>query len=120
MKKRIPKDFKVKDSDREYAVRKGWPLHLPDVFLADFKEYHETAETRHVNWRAAFKRHMRMNSPTGGFYKPWTWERKVNDAKAMESAKHPRTEIPRTSEKERTPMPASTREIVERMRTKFE
>jgi len=121
MKTKIPKDFAVDDSDREYALKKGWPLHIPDVFLIDFIEYHETAETKHVNWRAAFKRHMRMNSPAGGYYRPWSWERKLNDAKAMESARYPRVApVPYYDESlRRTPMPTAVRDLVEKMRVKL-
>ena len=80
----LPKDFRVDDHMRSWSFDKGWPSHLPDVFVRDFVNHHEAKGTRLLDWRKAFTNWISWASPSGRFYNTAEWERKLEQAKAMD------------------------------------
>ena len=113
--------FEVTPRHREWALKKGYPLNLPDVFVFSFVEHFAESEVKHRDWNRTFYRWIRQSSPSGDFYRPSFWERKINEAKQMESDKFKRTELPAyyDPEHKKTPMPTNTRQLLESMRVKL-
>ena len=112
MKRQIPKDFTVTDAHRQWAVKRGYPLYMPDQWVYDFKEYFELTRIKHIDWSRAFYRYIRMNAPSSG-KNSTVWERRRLDAKQQESEQFKRS-APEPYYDEglrRTPMPHKVSEV---------
>ncbi len=83
-KTRIPADFAVTDTHREWASRKHAAMHLPDVFIGEFKDHHAAKGTTMLDWDKAFTNWINWSSPAGRFYNDMDWAKRIKAARAME------------------------------------
>ena len=57
MKTKLPDDFMVTDSIKDWSLDKHGYYDLPDYFISDFRQIHAAKGTKYENWQKALQMH---------------------------------------------------------------
>lgn len=78
-----PNDYTITDSIREWASQRYGLPHLPDVFIQDWQDAAAARGSTYADCERALMNWIRWSGPSGRFYNPADWERKLKSAKKL-------------------------------------